>query len=135
MYSQLIRLDKNVVTSTDMFLGDAATWLASDIRGHWSAKSPSTRGSAPAKVTGNLDSSIFVETQGRAAGGRFGGKDAFYRYIRIDTSRGDDPRGRGGYSQALEDKSYLDRPFVEPAMDRLSSIFPEMAKREIKVKP
>lgn len=84
-------------------------------------------------VTGNLDSSILVEEQGRNAGGRFGGADAFYRYIRIDTSQGDDPQGRGGYSQALEDESYLDRPFVEPAMDRLSDIFPEMAKRKIKV--
>ncbi len=89
-------------------------------------------GNAPAVDTGNLDSSIKVEKQGRDEQGRFSKKDTAARYIHIDTSTGDNPNGRGNYAAALEDPSYYNLPFVAPALERSGELFKEVIIRSVK---
>lgn len=131
LYSSLVRIERNVARTTGEFLKHAAEWLRNDIRSHWSTRSPSGVGNSPAVVTGNLDSAIFVEQTGRTSGGQFATNDnAMTWFVRVDTARGINPDGRGGYSQALEYD--LNRPFMQPAVDRLKSVYERLAKRYIK---
>lgn len=134
-YKNVFKLEKRITDNTSDFVRFAARWLEMDIRTNWSMKSPSAAGKPPAVDTGNLDSSVIAEPQGRQSGGRFGtDTDSIAWYVRIDTSQGDNPDGRGGYSQALETGTYrmAARPFMRPAIDRLKGIFPDMAHREIR---
>ena len=133
LYRTLIRVENTVDATTGEFLDEAADWLVNDIRSSWSSSSPSPVGAAPAVVTGNLDSSVIVDEQGRSDGGRFASKSGQkVKIVRVDTSKGDDPQGRGNYAQALEDPHYIyNRPFMRPAIKRLESEFVRMAKRKI----
>lgn len=130
LFSQLVRMERNVRISSNEFTRDAAEWLKNDIQSHWSSRSPSAKGSPPAVVTGNLDSSILVEKTGRGVGGRFAGKDSIYHYLKIDTTKGIAPSEQG-YSRVLEEG--YDRMFLEPALDRLGGEIPSLAKRTIKI--
>lgn len=110
------------------------------IRKNWSSSSPSSAGQPPAKVTGNLDSSLKMDSTGRDASGRFANsKNAKYAFIRVDTANGDfdDPNGRspadrGNYAQSLEYGQaghHAPRPFLEPAMAVIATSFGREAKR------
>lgn len=130
-YKALIRIERNVEHSTGEFLRITAEWLKNDIRSHWSTRSPSSYGATPAVVSGNLDSSVTVEKQGRSSGGQFASsKSAQSWYVRVDTANGLDPQGRGGYGQVLEFD--LNRPFMRPAIERLEAVYEDLAKRYIK---
>lgn len=133
-YRALIRIERNVTTSTEEFGQMAAEWLANDIRSSWSLTSPSSPGDPPAKVTWNLDSSVQTNFQGRDLSGRFTGKDQrVLWFVSVDTTEGIQPGNRGGYAQALEmgtDRMRA-RPFMMPAIERLSATFGVMAKRTI----
>jgi hypothetical protein len=134
LYRNLFRFERRTLDKTGDFVRFAARWLEMDIRTNWSMKSPSDAGKAPAVDTGNLDSSVLAEPIGRE-GGRFARDvDTMAYYVRVDTSKGDNPDGRGGYSQALEEGTnrMAARPFMRPAIDRLRLAFEPMAHREIR---
>lgn len=131
------RVERKVETTSFDFAMAMAELLKREIRENWSSRSPSNRGSAPASskgagTTANLDSSIRVERQSKGEGGLFAGKKGKYVYVTADTTKGDDPQGRGHYSGILEDK--LNRPFFQPAIERSSRMIIPMAKRYIKVR-
>jgi hypothetical protein len=136
LYKSLIRIERKLNEKTSDFLKFSAEWLKNDIRSHWSSRSPSAPNSAPAVVSGNLDSSIFVEQQGRSLGGQFS-SGAMTWFVRVDTAKGSNPRNRGGYSQALEfgvpSHNQRPRPFMQPAIDRLKQNFESLAKSKIKL--
>jgi hypothetical protein len=127
----MIRVEENIDKGAANGVEMATQALVLDIRSGWSWSSPSAEGEAPAIKTGNLDSSVKIDPQKRDTSGRFSA-DAHVMFVRIDTSEGVDPQGRGNYAPALEDESYLNRPFVQPAVDRMQEIFPEIMKRMIK---
>jgi len=119
------RVERELPKRVNASLKEAAEALKEDIRTHWSASAPSDYGNPPAIVTGNLDSSISVEKTGRDERGRFSApKEAEVWFVRIDTSKGDNPMGREGYEQVLENPEQLNRPFVEPAIKRMEGTFP-----------
>lgn len=128
-WREMIRVEMNINNSSGVAVRAVADALAADIRSNWSSTSPSAVGSAPAVVTGNLDSSVQVDPQGRDTSGRFA-SEAKVMFVRVDTSMGDNPDGRGNYSVALEEQ--LDRPFTQPAIDRMQSMAPAIFKRIIK---
>lgn len=128
----MVRVTENIDAQTKAGVQAAADALVADIKSNWSATSPSTWGEAPAKDTKNLDSSIKVDEQKRDTSGRFSA-DAHVLFVRMDTSQGDNPNGRGNYAQALEDPDYIyNRPFIQPAIDRMEGLFPEIMKRMYK---
>lgn len=132
LYRNVTKFERSVEDSTGEFLKIAAEWLVNDIRSNWSSRSPSSRGSAPAVVSGNLDSSVIAEKTGRSSGGQFASTaDATSWFVRVDTAKGSDPQGRGGYAKVLEDE--LKRPFFNPAVERLKAVYEDLAKRTIKV--
>lgn len=128
--SRLDRLERNIAGNTMDALTEAGEALKADIRSHWSIQSPSSPGNPPAVLTGNLDSSVEVDRQGRDVLGRFAGKDALVLFVRIDTTKGDNPLGRKEYASVLEDE--MNRPFVQPAVDRMSQNFPHFFRRIFK---
>ena len=128
----VMRVERKVIETSDDFAVAAAETLKNTIRKNWSSTSPSSKGSPPAKVTGNLDSSIFIEGQSRSAGGQFAGSKGAYRYIVIDTSKGSEPLGRGNYSDILENE--LERPFLQSAIDEVMPVIAALAKQKIKVR-
>lgn len=127
----MVRVTENIDRGAANGVANAADALVSDIRSNWSATSPSADGEAPAIQTGNLDSSVKVDPQMRDTSGRFS-SDAHVLFVRVDTSEGDDPQGRGNYAPALEDPNYLNRPFIQPAIDRMEGLFPEIMRRFVK---
>lgn len=133
--ANLVRLENKIDKASSSFLDEAAEWLVNDVRSNWSASRQTIgSGNPPAIKTGNLDSSLFIEDNGRDVLGRFADrKNTKVKFVRIDTARGDNPEGRGGYSPALEDTNYYNLPFLQPAIDRLNSIYIEMAKRHMRL--
>lgn len=126
-YRSLVRIERNLTDSSSALVTFAADWLVNDIRSHWSAtKQTAGSGNPPAIKTGNLDSSVIAE-QGRDVLGRF----AAARVVRVDTEAGDYPNNRGNYAQVLEHKYNL--PFFEPAKERLMVVYPDLAKRFLRL--
>lgn len=138
--TSVIKFTGKVESRTAELIAEVAEAIVADIRSSWSGSSPSAKGHAPAVVTGNLDTSIFVERTGRDVMGRFARDDkASLRFIRIDTTRGQSPtyttrggvqKSRGQYGMALEDPAYLNRPYLAPALDRAVAHLPMMAVRK-----
>jgi hypothetical protein len=122
--SGIDRAERKMAAWADNGVHAAAEALKEEIRNGWSPVSPSSEGQPPAILTGNLDSSIFVERQGRDILGRFAGRDAQVWFVRIDTERGENPLGRGQYAEVLDDEEQMNRPFVDRAMDRTAQNFP-----------
>lgn len=99
----------------DMATKDAADWVISYIKEHWSSSSPSSPGSPPAKLTGDLERSLAAERRG--ARGRFVGRggDVTEWAVRADIV----------YAAALEfgkvnaPNTILPRPFMRPAVEAL----------------
>lgn len=107
---------------------DAAVALVDDIRDNWTSHQPSSPGEPPAIKTGNLDSSVQASPQGRDILGRFANRDnTRVWFVTLDTEKGNDPQERGQYAAVLEDD--MDRPYMEPAIDRVSEVFPGLVKR------
>ncbi len=130
----LIRVESQVDKGAVKFATEAVKWLQKDIRGHWSRRSPSSKGNAPAIQTGNLDSAIANGMgQGRDLGGRFAKqKDIKVMFLTINTDLGDRVMGRHNYAQELEKE--MDRPFVAPAIKRLKAEIGFLSKRYIKIR-
>ncbi len=127
----MIRVEKKVEDGAAQGSRATAEAIIADIQSSWSGSSPSARGTAPAYLTGVLNDSVVMETQGRDDGGRFAGKDAELFYIKVDTSD-NDPNG-DNYAQALEDPDYLDRPFLAPALERAEGYYTSNLKRFIRL--
>lgn len=121
--AKLDRMISEAPKRADQGAGDAAEWVVNDIGSNWSPMSPSSYGNAPAVVTGALDSSIYVDNKGRDLLGMFAsGKDVAIKSIKVDAEHGG----------ILEFTEYRYRPFVQPAIDRASGVYPEMLGRVIK---
>ena len=129
----MIAIERKLKNQTREAVEATAEGIVNDIRSSWSSVSPSSVGSPPAIVTGNLDSSVVVDPQGRDVLGRFAGKDAEVLFIRVDTSEGANPGDRGNYAMALEDPDYLDRPFLAPALERAGGQFSSNIKRFVRL--
>lgn len=125
----LVNVEKRFARQVNEAVEDAAEALVEDIRGNWSGTSPSQWGTPPAVVSGVLDSSLEIVESDRTSLGRFAKKGSV-RVVKIDTSE-NDPDGES-YAPALEDPGYLNRPFVEPAIERVSQVFPAFFKRRVK---
>lgn len=123
------RVEREMQRKLQEAMNNAAETVANDIRSNWTKPGPSSPGQAPGVLTGNLDSSVRTTSDGRDAQGRFAPKNMPHRFVRINTAEGDNPLGRGDYATVLEDK--LNRPYVQPAIDRVSRIFPYIIKRTI----
>lgn len=139
LYRSLVRIESIVEKGSDDLVREAAEMLVRDIRSSWSGtrqtigsgNPPATKGGHPDN-TGNLDSSVIVETSGRDVLGRFSNADnTRVRFVRINTAEGDDPQGRGNYAQILENNYNL--PFIQPAVDRLAGVYDDMAKRYMRL--
>jgi hypothetical protein len=135
LYRSLIRIESIIEKGSAELVEDAAEALVNHIRSNWSAtRQRIGAGNPPAIKTGNLDSSIFIEESGRDVLGRFAdANNTRVKFVRIDTSMGDDPQGRGGYSQALEDTTYYNLPFMQPEIDAISGVYGDMAKRHMRL--
>ena len=118
-------LEREFPNRIDASLHSAAEALVLDIRSNWSPTSPSDPGSPPAILTGNMDSAVKAESQGRDDRGRFQGPDAKVWYVTIKTSQGENPLGRGEYAAEVDQT----RPFIEPALDRVARQLPFFFRR------
>ncbi len=127
----MVAIERKLATQTREAVEATVEGIVNDIRSSWSPTSPSAVGSPPAMVTGNLDSSVKADEQGRDLQGRFAGKDAAVMFIRVDTSEGIDPGERGNYAPILE--LDLDRPFIAPALERAGGQFTVNIKRFVKL--
>lgn len=123
----MIAVEKKVEKGASEGARETAEAIVADIQSSWSGSSPSAYGTAPAYLTGVLDSSVVVEDQGRDEGGRFASKDAELFYITVNTADNDD-RGQN-YAMALEDPEYLNRPFLAPALKRAEGYFTSNIRR------
>lgn len=131
-YRTMARIEKRVMDGLETSAEEVANAIVADIRSSWSAgRQAIGSGTAPGMDTGNLDSSIRVEKQGRDEGGRFSGKDKAARYIHVDTTDGSDNRGRGNYAMALEDPDYYNLPFVAPALERSGDLLKIVIERNV----
>lgn len=131
-YRTMARIEKRVMDGLEVAAEETANAIIADIRSNWSAgRQAMGSGTPPGMDTGNLDSSIRVEAQGRDEGGRFSGKDTAARYIHIDTTEGSNNLGRGNYAPALEDPDYYNLPFLAPALERSGDILTISIKRNV----
>lgn len=122
-FTPMNRLEAALPRRLEGSVRDAGTAVINDIRSHWSPTSPSARGSAPAVVTGELDASIHLEPAGRDALGRFASaENAVGVLIKVDAPHG-----------GILESDYLDRPFLEPAVERMSPMFPNFFERVLRL--
>lgn len=129
-YRVMARIEKNMLRDVGLGVEDGAKALVTAIRGNWSLNSPSAVGSPPAMVTHNLDSAVKVDEKGRDEYGKFADtENTRVMFVRIDTSEGDNPMGRGNYAEVLESK--LDRPFIEPAITQVAHLYGMLIKKRI----
>lgn len=139
-WSGLNSLESSVEKGSTEFVMRAGEWLVNDIRKNWSPASPSDPGDPPAKDSGNLDSAIASAMDNgfyRGDGGKFASKGSAKTFtFRFAAAEGANYHGRGEYIQALEKgrEGAVERPFVEPALDRLASAFPKLATQYIRGK-
>jgi len=113
---QLDRLEKATPKRIEAANKDFAGAIIRDIRANWSATSPSNYGSPPAKVTGTLDESLKASPSNRDPKGRFAKEGMWYKIEADPVS----PYG-AHYASVLEDPDALNRPFLAPALKRMSS--------------
>lgn len=131
-YRTMVKVEQDLLKNTGFAVEELAQLLVSEIRGNWSLISPSSRGSPPAMVTGNLDSSVKVEEQGRDDLGRFAStENTTVKFVRIDTSEGDNPGDRGNYAPVLEGP--LEREFVQPAIDTVAPMIGAIMKKRVSI--
>ncbi len=134
-WSALLRLERAVDKTTDEFMEYAIDWLRRDIRSNWGI------GGAPNTDTNNLDSNIVTAPAiKRRAGGQFateGGRKMIT--VTFAAADGGYYHGRGEYIQALEKgvnrspPGHRDAyPFLQPALDRLETVFSQLAKQKIR---
>jgi len=125
-FRRIVKLERDLLRQVGVGARRTMEALKADIRANWSPPPPpSAVGDAPAVRTGNLDSSIFIDSV-RDVRGRFAkASDNFVAVeMTIDTEKGKDPQGRGQYAVAVEELNF--RPFVEPAVDRISDLFDDI---------
>lgn len=123
----MVRIEDLLKGSMDDAVEEMANIIKEDVQSSWSGASPSAVGSPPAVVTGVLDDGVRVERTGRNAQGQFA-KNGSVRFIQFDTSAS----GDGQYAGILEDPDALNRPFIEPAMERASALFGGVIKTSLK---
>lgn len=131
-FRTMVRIERDLLRDVSLGVEDAAQALVSQIRGNWSSSSPSSRGEPPAIVTGNLDSSVVVDEKGRDEKGRFTSPtDTVVKFVRVDTSEGDNPGDRGNYGPVLEGP--LEREFIEPAIKVVAPMYGALMKRRVNI--
>jgi hypothetical protein len=131
-YRTMVSIERDLLRDVGLGVEEMANVLVSQIRGSWSLNSPSSVGSPPAIVTGNLDSSVVAEPTGRDDKGRFADKEnTTVMFVRVDTSEGMIPEDRGNYAPVLEEK--LERPFIEPAIEVVAPMIGAIMKRRINI--
>lgn len=131
-YRTMIKVENDLLRDLGFGVEELANLLVSEIRGNWSLNAPSSRGNPPAIVTGNLDSSVKVEEQGRDTLGRFASpENTVVKFVRVDTSEGDNPDDRGNYAPILE--GALEREFIQPAIDIVAPMTGAIMKRQVKI--
>jgi hypothetical protein len=132
-WRNLQKMSREIGHAADKTTLAAANEIKRYIRENWSPSSPSAPGKPPAKVTGNLDRSLFVEkygASGKELSARAGGRDVYMATLIVDTRRGPRPWRKTGdpyevnYGLFMEEgvtKSLLGdiapRPFLEPAVE------------------
>jgi hypothetical protein len=111
---------------------EAAEVLANDIQEHF------TIASDPAIDSGNMRSAVMVSDKGRDDAGRFSGDNKASFFMTANAQDGDAYHGRGNYGPALEEGwsgpqgSAPAHPFVQPAIDRVASVLPNIIERKIR---
>lgn len=131
-FRTMVKIERDLMRDVGFGVEEMAQILVSQIRGNWSLNAPSSEGSPPAIVTGNLDSSVVAEPTGRDDKGRFADKEnTTVMFVRVDTSEGIDPQDRGNYAPVLEEK--LNRPFIQPAIDKVAPMVGAIMKRRINI--
>jgi len=145
-YRSVYRLEKNVADSSGEFVLKMGERLVEYIRESWSKNSPSSAGNPPAIESGNLDSSIQMESTGRDASGRFANSDNLkVVFVRADTTKGTitdasgrDPNDKPNWAQSQElgqAGHHLPRPFMAPALEKIALEFGREAKLNIHARP
>jgi hypothetical protein len=119
-FSRGIAYEKKVIRGIDPTTREIADSIVKDIRASWSPESPSEYGTAPAKVSGDLDRSIKRSSTGRTGRGTY---TTHANAVAYEVTAG------VPYAGVLED-GYLFRPFFEPALERAAAIF-ELVYRRI----
>lgn len=132
LYRSLVRIERSVDSGSGELVRFAAEWLVNDIRSNWSNSQQTVgSGNPPAIKTGNLDSAVIAD-RGRDVMGRFATADNVkVAFVRVDTAAGVQPDNRGNYAQVLEFEYNL--PFVQPAVQRLEAVYPDLGKRFIRL--
>lgn len=129
----LVKVEKKVIDGVEKGTEATVAAIIDHIQQSWSATQQTVRsGNPPALDSTNLSTSIFMETQGRDEAGRFAGKDAKVRYIRVNTLDGQYPNGYN-YAMALEDPDYYDLPFLAPALDKIGGTYTSNIKRFMRI--
>ena len=120
-----IRLEDKAQQGASNMVDEAVFVLIKDIQSSWSASSPSSPGQAPAVVTGTLNDSVQAEAPGRGADGRFNSGNSVIRAVKV----------KAFYAPYLEQgtSKMAARPFMLPAVKRLESIYPMLARKNIKL--
>ncbi len=131
-WRHMAQIRKNWADGADLATQDVAEALVADIRANWGL------GEAPNVDTGNLDSAIMVNPQGRDDSGRFAkGDDVTTRFVTANAPDGSSYHGRGNYSVPLEEGwsgpqggagAY---PFLGPAIGRVQTQFPSAIRRRV----
>lgn len=131
-FRTMARIERDLLRDVGFGVQDGANALVTQIRANWSLHAPSAVGSPPAIVTGNLDSSVKVDPQGRDEIGKFTDRqNTAVMFVRIDTSEGSNPQGRGNYAHILEET--LDRPFIDPAIEQVARMYGMIMKKRISI--
>lgn len=119
---KLNKIDREIPLRVNSITKQAAEAVVNDIRSSWSPISPSLPGNPPAVVTGRLDRSIEAIPSGRDVLGRFAGKDSTGWSVRAGMP--DAP-----HAGILEPPGSLNRPYFEPALERMAKQFPVLFNR------
>lgn len=126
-YSGMRRADRRMMGGAENATKTMAEMLKNDIRASWSGTSPSSIGSPPAVVSGDLDASITLEKAGR---------DDLGRFATPQNATGWLLRFGEAYAALLENPVYAPpssyrRPFLAPAIERGASAYPFLFKRTL----
>lgn len=129
--SGMDRADRKIMNGAREGSRTVAQAIVTDIRGSWSSSSPSDPGGPPAKVSGDLDSTVRASQQDER--GRFASAE---NAVIWSVAAGDPNRRTGthpdgvNYARILEED--MNRPFMLPAIERAANYFGLMMENAMK---
>lgn len=131
-WRHMAQVRKDWANGADQATLDVAEALVADIRANWGS------GGAPNIDTGNLDSAVMVNPQGRDDSGRFAkGSNISTYFVTANAPDGSNYHGRGNYSVPLEEgwsgpQGSADAyPFLGPAIGRVQDLYPSAIRRRV----